>query len=567
MAKKITGAEAFLELLREEDVEYIFGILGGTENVLLDAIEKRSDIKYMITLNEAVAMGMAMGYSRASSGKKFAIPLVHACAGLTATFPLLLNAYLGGEPLVVITGQQDTRSLIQEPHMSGDLVGLTSHLTKWATEVIHAENIPLTLRRAFKVAKQAPTGPVYVSLPQNLMMERIDFENVSKSAVSNNIHPDKEAVATAAKLLAGAKDPLVIVEEGITKYEALPEIVELVESIGAPVYHPWMADVDFPTNHPHYMGFFDAKSKNGYFATTDGPMALRDMIKTKDVLVVVGAPLFAQPGHPEKPLVTKSTKIIQIDDNPWEIAKNYPVTAGLLGSIKISLTELNGLLKDKMTDRKREEIKERAAAVAEQKKEIMKFYMDKAEKEKDNMPMAFSRFTNELKKAFPKDAVLVFEAPSYRTDFRLTMDFAEPLGFIGGRGGASIGWGMPAALGVKLAVPNRPVLALIGDGSAMWSNQSLWVAAHYHIPVTYIIIANAGYRAGRKMGPDGLLLEGTGCNQRTDFEEPGIDFSQLAESMGVSAQKVEGPEKLEAVLTSAIDSNKPNVIEVFLEKC
>jgi benzoylformate decarboxylase len=327
-----------------------------------------------------------------------------------------------------------------------------------------------------------------------------------------------------------------------------------------------MADVDFPTNHPQYMGFYDTKNRNGFFATDKGPAALREMLLSTDVLVVVGSPLFAQPGHPENPLITKSTKIIQIDDNPWQIAKNYPIAAGLVGSIKISLAELNRALKGKMTAQASQAAKARAASVAKQREEISKFYSDKAVKEKENVPIAFSRLTHELKNSLQPNAILVFEAPSYRTDFRFLMDFSEPLSFIGGRGGASIGFGMPCALGVKLAAPNRPVVALVGDGSAMWSNQSLWIAAHYNIPVTYVICANAGYRAGRKEGPDGLMQKGTGGNQITDFEAPRIDFCQLAQSMGVSAQKVERPDKLRDVLTSAFNLGKPNLVEVYVEK-
>jgi benzoylformate decarboxylase len=314
------------------------------------------------------------------------------------------------------------------------------------------------------------------------------------------------------------------------------------------------------------MGFYDTKNRNGFFATDKGPAALREMLLSTDVLVVVGSPLFAQPGHPENPLITKSTKIIQIDDNPWQIAKNYPIAAGLVGSIKISLAELNRALKGKMTAQASQAAKARAASVAKQREEISKFYSDKAVKEKENVPIAFSRLTHELKNSLQPNAILVFEAPSYRTDFRFLMDFSEPLSFIGGRGGASIGFGMPCALGVKLAAPNRPVVALVGDGSAMWSNQSLWIAAHYNIPVTYVICANAGYRAGRKEGPDGLMQKGTGGNQITDFEAPRIDFCQLAQSMGVSAQKVERPDKLRDVLTSAFNLGKPNLVEVYVEK-
>ena len=548
---KMTGSEALMELFVNEGVQYIFGIPGATEVLFMDVLEDHPEITYILGLHEVVALGMAEGYARTSN--QVAVVNLHTGAGVAAAMPMLFNARLNRAPLLVTAGQQDTRLLMQEPALAADLVGMARPLTKWSTEVLYAADIPLAIERAFKVAAHPPAGPVFVSLPQDVLDQNIDFEYSPRGPSLTRLRPDREAISRAVKLLLTARTPAIIVESGIAKSGALAEAVELAELIGAPVYDPWMADVNFPVSHPQYLGDLNLTTPQ-----------TREMLKAVDVLVAVGVPLFRQPLYFSKPLLSTNTKVVQIHDDPWEIGKNFPIAAGIEGDIKMSLAELNDALRKGMPAKAREAAENRAQQIAKEKKEITEAFVEKARQEKDHVPIAPSRLMQELRDSLKLGTVIVDDCWSCSSILRRTIDFKEPQSFQRTRGG-SIGWGMPGSLGVKLACPERPVVAVVGDGSAMWSIQSLWTAAHYDIPVTFLICANASYSQVKLMKN---LLMGEKAKGRylgMDLNEPRIDFCQLAQAMGVHGQTVERPEQLRKVLDSALGLGKPAVVEVLIE--
>ena len=271
----MTGREALMELLRNEGVKYIFGLPGATEVLFMDALEKCHDIKYVLGLHEIVCAGMAEGYARASG--EIGVLNLHTISGLAAAMPMLDNAYKGRVPLVITAGQQKTGLLIQDAPLSGELVRMASQVTKWSTEVLNASDIPIAIQRAFKLAMQPPTGPVFISLPQDVLEQSLDFEYIPDMQVYTQLRPDRNAIAKAAKLLAKAVTPTIIVETGVARNDALFEVVRLAELTGARVYQPWMSDVNFPVSHPQYMGDFDLNSPNG-----------KDILQTSDVLVYSG---------------------------------------------------------------------------------------------------------------------------------------------------------------------------------------------------------------------------------------------------------------------------------------
>ncbi len=549
----MTGRKALMELLRSEGVEYVFGIPGATEVLFMDGLEDCPEIKYILGLHEVVVSGMAEGYARTSG--KVGVVNLHTGPGVAAAMPMLYNAHLGGVPLLVTAGQQDTRLLMQEPALTGDLVGMAGQFTKWSTEVLYAADIPLAIRRAFKIATHPPTGPVFVSLPQDVLEQDVDFESIPRAPSFTQLRPDQEAINRAVELLAKARTPAIIVESGVAKNDALSEVVKLAELIGACVYQPWMADVNFPVSHPQYLEDLDI-----------GSLHAREILQSVDVLVAIGVPLFSQPFHLPEPLLTTNTKVIQIDNDPWEIAKNFPVAAGIQGDIKVSLAELTGVLQKSMSARAHEAAEIRAKSIAREKKRMTEAFLEKARQERDSVPISVSRLMQELKDALKPDTLVVDDCWSASRTLRRTMDFTEPKSFQRSRGGGSIGWGMSGPLGVKLACPDRPVVAVVGDGSAMWSIQSLWTAARYDIPVTYVICANARYCQVKIMQKLILGEKAKGRDLGMDLAEPRIDFCQLAQAMGVRGQKVERPEELKEALKLALESGKPGLVEVYIEK-
>jgi benzoylformate decarboxylase len=549
---KVPGKEALMQILRSEGVEYVFGIPGATEAQFVDVMEDHPEITYMLCMHELAAVGMAEGYAR-TSGKVGFLNL-HTGTGLAAGMPMLSNAYWGGVPLVVTVGQQDSRLLAEEPAMSDNLVKIASPFVKWGTEIIHPEDIPTVMRRAFKIATHPPTGPVMVSLPSDVLADNFDFEYPPSFHSYTRLHPDDRSVEAAVELLSSAKNPAIIVEDGVTKCEALVEIVRFAEQIGARVYQPWMSDVNFPVHHPQYIGDLDPNS-----------LATRDILEKVDVLVVVGAMFFQQALHLPKPLVTSSTKVIQIDNNPWQIAKNFPIACGVEGDIKVALSDLSQALAEDLTPDARSAVAERVKTISHEKQAMMEAFEKKAQAERDNTPISGTRLMAEIRDAIEPGTRIVDDCWSYSAVLRRTVPFSELRSYMRARGGGSIGGGLPTALGVKLASPDRPVLCVSGDGSAIWSIQSLWNATHYKIPVTFVIISNACYRQVRLMKMRILGESVKGRNLGTVLCPPEIDFCKLAEGLGLTAQKVTQPGELEAALRNGLRSNSANLIDVVVD--
>jgi benzoylformate decarboxylase len=547
-----TGKEALMQILRHEGVEYVFGIPGATEAHFMDVMEDHPEIKYILCLHELTAAGMAEGYTRAS-GKLTCLNL-HTGTGLAASLPLLSNAYYGCVPMIVTVGQQDTRLLATEPAMSDNLIKIASPFVKWGTEVIHAEDIPVIMRRAFKVATHPPKGPVMVSLPLDVMASRFDFEYLPSTHSFTRLHPDDDSVRVAVELLSNAKNPAIIVEDGITRCEALAEVVKLAEQIGARVYQPWMSDVNFPVQHSQYIGDIDVTSLN-----------TRDILEKVDVLVVIGAQFFQQPLYLARPLVPSTTKIIQIDDNPWQIAKNFPIACNVEGDIKAALSDLVTSLENQLSPSTREAAATRIQNTFREKQAAERVFAEQILRERDNLPISGTRLMQEIREAIKPGTHIVDDCWSYSSILRRMLPLNEMRGYQRSRGGGSIGGGLPCALGAKLALPDRPVVCISGDGSAMWGIQSLWVGARYNIPVTFIIISNAAYRQVRIMKLKILGDKYKGRNLGTELFPPRIDFCKIAKGMGLFAQKVEQPGQLQPALQQALNCGQPNLIDVTVD--
>ena len=547
------GNKALIDLLRREGVKYVFGIPGATEILFMDAMEEAPDIRYILSLHEVVCAGMAEGYARASG--KVGFLNLHTGPGVAAALPMLYNAQLGGVPLVVTSGQNHTRLLQYDPHLSGDIVGMAKIYTKWCTEIFHAEDIPTTLQRAFKMAMQPPTGPVLISIPQNVLGQDVDFQYKPNTVVYPRLRPDQAALHPALKILCEARRPVLFVESGVERCDALEEVVRFAELTGCRVYQSWMADVNFPVTHPQYLGDLDPTS----------PPA-KGVFKEMDVLIGVGCSLFAQGFFNPEPTLPPHARIVQIDENPWEIGKNFPVDCGIQGDIKAALAELNELIEKEMTPKGREEAKRRGKEIAQEKSKLEHQLQIQIANEKDRVPISISRLVTEIREASSPDTVIVDECWSSSGTLRQVLDLTKPKTFFRSRKGGSIGWGLPGALGVKLGLPDKRVVAVVGDGGAGWSIQSLWTAARYHIPVTFVITNNATYRQVKLvrkivLGEYNLTEKHEGM----ELDEPVLNFSMIAQSMGVKGESVKDPGDLGRVLKAAFDSGEPRLVEVFVE--
>jgi benzoylformate decarboxylase len=549
---KTTGKRALIELLRGEDVEYVFGIPGATEIHFMDALEEAPDIQYILGLQEVVCAGMAEGYARATGRPGFLN--LHTAPGLAAATPMLYNARAGGVPLVITTGQNDTRLLQRDPHLSGDIMAIGRPHTKWCTEIVHAEDLPTVIRRAFKMAVQPPTGPVLVSIPQDVLAQEFDFDCKPNTVVYPRLRPDAAALARATEILAASERPLLLVESGVARCEALDEVVRFAELTGSRVHQSWMADVNFPVDHPQYLGDLDPSDPSA-----------KDVLDGVDVLIGVGCSLFAEGFFNPKAPSPAGMKIVHIDDDPWEIGKNHPTECGLQGDIKATLAELNAALETALSAEARERAGRRAADAARAKAEADAALRARCEAEHDAVPISASRLMTEIAAVATPDTVIVDDCWSSSATLRQILAPSRPKTYFRARKGGSIGWGLPGALGVKLGLPDSEVIAVAGDGSAAWSMQSLWTAARYKIPVTYVITNNATYgqvKVVRKIVLGDYPLDEK--HEGMELDRPVMDFAQIARALGVEGERVTTPDQLAPALRRAVGSGKPRLVEVMV---
>jgi benzoylformate decarboxylase len=475
------GAEALIEILRSEGVEYVFGIPGATEVLFMDALEKTRDIEYILGLNELVSAGMAEGYARVT-GKPGFLNL-HTGPGVAGALAMLYNAQAGGVPLVITAGQQDTRLLLQDPHLTGDIVGMGKIYTKWCTEVHHAEDIPMIMRRAFKMALQHPKGPVLVSLPQNIMNQEINFKAEQKSSIYSETRPDSRAIEKAFDLIKKAGHPIIMVESGVTRCNALNEVIRFAELTGSRVYQAWMSDVNFPVRHPLYLGDLDPSLPG-----------TKQTLKDADLLIGIGCSVFSPSFYNPEDILPEKIKIIHIDENPWELGKNIATDCGIQGDIKAVLTELNSIFENGLQEEIIKKIEKRKEEIEKQKTEKNNVLKKQIEAENNSTPIAVSRLMKEIDSITDDNTIIVDDCWSSSQMLRQVVDLKNAGQFIRARKGGSIGWGLPGAMGAALGAPDKKIVAVCGDGSAAWGMQSLWSAARYNIPVTFVITNNGVYR-------------------------------------------------------------------------
>ena len=549
------GREAVVELIRREGVDIVFGNPGTTEFGFLTSLKQNADVTYILALHEGAALGMAHGYANASG--KTGVVNLHVAPGLGNAMGALYNAAKGKMPLVVTAGQQDSRMLIQEPLLSHDLVAMAEPLTKWAVQIQHADDIPLIINRAFKIAQDPPRGPVFVALPGDVMEEEVHVNLPESGHYYRSMQPDPGGIERAVDILAESKTPVIICGDGVAASKARDELVKVAELLGAPVWNTMMMGaLNFPTSHDQFRGILPGES---------GPTCR--MLGDADVVMAVGANLFEDVFYNPSPPLPAGSLLIQMDDSPWEMGKNHPPHIGILADPESALKNLADALEVKLTPAFRRSAAKRREHMADQKKmeqqHVREQYLNRA----DQMPIAPVRLMADLKDCLPDNAVIYNEAITAYIDLIYGIPFDRPGSLFGNHGGG-IGQGLPGAIGVKLAHPDRPVIALVGDGSAMYSIQSLWTAAHHRIPVIFIILSNRSYRI-LKYNMNRYLtqenIEAARPYAFMDFNAPTLDFVGLAQSMGLKGRCVTRPEDIKPAITEALASGNAYVLEVVTE--
>jgi benzoylformate decarboxylase len=550
----MTGKRAFLELLRQEGVEVLFGNPGTTELPLMDAFAVEDKPRYILGLQEAAVLAMADGYAQAS-GKLTAVNL-HVAPGLGNALGMLYDAQKAGAPLLVTAGQHEQSFNVTEPILWADLPTMARPLVKWSTEVHRLEDLPRIVHRAAKTAMAPPTGPVFISLPGDVLNASADIELGKPTRVARGVRGDPAAVAEAAKLLAAAERPLIIAGDIVSQSGAFAELVRLAELLGAPVYLEGVANTaNFPTSHPLYRGPINRLA----------PL-IRQVLEKHDALLSVGGDLFTLSLPSDVEPVPEDLKIVHLDTDPWELGKNYAAQVAMLADPKSTVPDLCEAIAAQLTSAQKGRIEARMAetraAIAKEREALQAQARAQAEK----LPILPLALLQAIGETLPKNAVVIEEALSSAPGIRQLIGSDDPQSFYGLRGGG-IGWGLPAAIGVKLALPDRPVVALIGDGSAMYTVQALWSAAHDKVGVVFVILNNRSYRI-LKQRTNALKGHAAQLDRFVgmDFTDPPIDFLGLARSLGVEAHAARTLPEVRAALKAAIAKNQPVLIDVELDR-
>ena len=552
---RMTGKRALVEMLVAEGVECVFGNPGTSETPFMDALQDYPQVKYLLALQEASVVGMADGYARATGSPAFAN--LHIAGGLANGISMLYDAYKGGTPLVLTAGNSDTRMLLTDPVLSGDLVEMTRQYTKWSAQITHASEIPMAVRRAFKEARTPPTGPVFLSFPWDSLDDEAELDIVPSSPAYYRIRPDADALTRAAGLLTRSEGPIMVVGDRVAQSGAVAEAVEVAELLGAKVFAAEFTEVNFPTSHPQFIGMLNLNNP-----------ATKERLSGADVLFAVGTNVFSSFLYVPEPFLSGNTRLIHLDNSPREVEKVYPTEIGMIADPQAGLKDLADALQQEMSGSVREAARTRAASIADEKRHARAAFQNRAKERWDREPMSVERMMIELGQAMPSNAIIADEAVTSRAALMGAMDFDEPGSFYGIRGGA-LGWGMPGCLGIQLAKPDRPVVAVVGDGASLYTFQALWTAARYNIPVTWVICNNRTYRI-LKVNMEIYLRDMLKDNQRKseyvgmDFD-PALNLAGIAEGFGVHSRKVEKPSELRPALDEALSLDRPALVDVVID--
>ena len=547
----ITGRNAFIALLRSEGVSRMFGNPGTTELPIMHALADYPDMGYVLALQEAVVVAMADGFARASG--ELAACNVHVAPGLGNAICSIYTAFMSGTPMIVTAGQQEQGHGLTEPLLYAPLVPIATPVVKWATEVSRIEDLPRILRRAAKIATTHPTGPVFISLPGDILNDEAAIELGESTRVDTAVRPTDAAIESLAKRLLAARKPCVIAGHEIAVGDAFAEVVAFAETLGTPVYQQTVPQgAHFPSEHPAFMGSLGRDQKR-----------VRQLLGEHDLIVCLGADLLKMSVWSETDPLPPDTGVIMIGQRDWEMGKNWPAEIAIRADLRETLRALLRVLKAQAGPARLAASKGMLDMYA-----ARNWSATRAAKAQQvvargpGSPLHPEWVMMRLSDTLPNDAVVVEEVLTAAPALLAFWPYRDRHSFYGNVSGG-IGWGIAAAVGIQAALPRRRVVAVIGDGSAMYSIQALWTAANAKLPVTFVILNNGGYQILKNR------LKAYHGNDKPigmDFADPPIDASGLARAMGVAAERVDTAEGFDAALARAMTATGPSLIEVMVQK-
>jgi thiamine pyrophosphate-dependent acetolactate synthase large subunit-like protein len=541
---QMTAGQLILEMLRAEHCEYTFGLVGTTTNSIVTEMVGRSDITFLDTRHEEGAAFMAYGYSRASG--KPAATFTTSGPGTINLMTGISLAYKGRAPVIVIAGDVPREHIYRDGAQAFDLVELFKPITKLSLQVNKTERIPEMLHYAFRTALSGKRGPVFIDIPRDLLdNQTLNAEILPPQAyraVDERIPGDAHAIQRAVELLTQAQRPLLLAGGGIIDSEASDEAVALAELLDMAIVPSYGHNDAVPNGHRLYVG------PPGGRGAGEGLEAMH----RADVILALGTRINQGTTSWNYSVINPQTRIVQVDIDPLEIGRNYPVAVGIIGDAKAVAQQLLRALRTQFPEgRPNPTWRGEAEALAARRQARLR-----AEVELKGEPMMPQRVYPELLKVLPRDCMITIDAgvaPGLGYD-RLRFELPRTMFNYAGHGG--LGMGYSVGLGTKLGRPHRPAISLQGDGGFLYTSQELNTAVRWNIPLVSIVLNNNCHGAEK-------------AQQQRFFEQKyiGVDlvnprFDRLADVYGARGYYVERPEDIADTVREALTLNGPSVIEI-----
>jgi benzoylformate decarboxylase len=551
--KQKTASQAYLEVAAAHGTEYVFGLPGTSGQEFIGTIADQEKIRFILALHETTVVSMADGYARVSG--KPTLAQLSTLPGTANSIGALYDAYRDRSPVVLTSTNVDTRIAGRDAHTEGkDLVELTKQFTKWSYEVHRAERVPEILNRAFKVATAPPTGPVYLSLPSDLLGESIDamIPEAERSRVVPRMAADPDALKNAARLLAAAKRPVIVAGSGVARAGASEELIKLAELVAAPVVmEPRYSFLSFPTTHP--FSFQVAERQPNFSLPVWGE---------PDLIFAVGCRLIREYRYIAEPVIKPGTRSVHIEEDPWEIGKVFPVDVGIVADAKSALRALLEIFPaGEIAGRgERTELLKRAKAQAAAELE------KRVQSDWDAKPINAARLVRAMDSLFDDDVLIVNESPTSKDILMSNFSFTSRRAYFSNSSAGHLGWGLGAAIGAALAAPKRRVVACLGDGSCMFGIQGLWTLAKYRVPLLVVVFNNRAYMAVKNQFRGAEERIKIAAELGAELVGPELNFARLADSFGIFGQRVEEPDQIEPALRGALAQSGPALVDVVISQ-
>ncbi len=554
MCASLPGRQAILEQLIADGLTVMFGNPGTVEQGFLDALRDHPAIRYILTLQESVAVLAADGFARAS--RRPAVVQLHSTPGVGNAIGALYQAKRGHAPLVVLGGDAGMRYAPMDAQMAGDLIAMCAPVCKWTGVVTDPNSTLRLLRRAIKIAATPPMGPVYLCLPQDVL-DQPTPEPVRPTVIpSTRVSPTADTIHAAAAALAAARHPVLLIGDGVAYSGAEAVVAQVAELLGAEVYGVDAGELNLAYDHPLYGG------QTGHMFGA----ASRSVLRSGDAVLIVGTYIVPEVFPDLDEVFAPEATIIHFDLNAYEIGKNHRVDIGVVSDPKLSLAALAAALEPLLTPEHRTESRRRFA-----ERVLARRAADEQARAGDaatfnRTPVAAAQFMQELARRVPSDVIVFDEALTTSPALTRYLPPRSPGTFFQTRGG-SLGVGFPGAIGAQLVHPNRTVIGFSGDGGAMYTIQALWTAARHKIPAKFVVCNNASYRLLQlniQQWWRDVKLPAHEFPLCFDLSHPPLGFVELARGLGVNGRRVERPEQIEPAIREMLDHAGPFLIDLVL---